>query len=392
MKAITTVWFKELSDTFRDTRTMLTSLLMGPLLGPLLTMGLMAMIVAQQAERAEKRLQLPIVGAEHAPNLVAWLAGRGVDVKPAPADPEAAVRNQDHDVILKISAAYADNWRASRPALVEIIHDSSRGQQTGVAVSRVRELLATYDRTVGALRLLARGVHPSVSSPLAVSERDIATPQAQIGMILSFLPYILILASFLGSAHLAIDSTAGERERQSLEPLLATPVAPSSIMSGKLAAASTFALLGLVLTLLAFKLSVPLMPTERIGFALDLSWLAVAKLFVVLFPLVLFGACLLTLLAAFAKSYKEAQSYMSLLILLPMLPPIILMVSPVKTNLWMLAVPFLGQNQLIMMIVRGEVISPAQWATAIGAGLVLATLTWVIAANLYRREQLAISA
>lgn len=392
MKAITTVWAKELTDTFRDTRTMLTSLLMGPLLGPLLMMGLMSMMVAQQADRAEKRLELPIVGAEHAPKLVEWLKGRGVDVKPAPADPDAAVREQEHDVILKISSDYGDDWRASRPALVEIIHDSSRAQQTGVVVSRVQGLLATYNGTVGSLRLLARGVHPSVSSPLAISQRDVSTPQAQIGMFLSFLPYILILAGFLGSAHLAIDSTAGERERQSLEPLLATPASPAAIMSGKLAAASTFALLGLVLTLLAFKVTFPFMPTERIGFALDLSWLAVGKLFAVLFPLVLFGSCLLTLLSAFAKSYKEAQSYMSVLILLPMLPSIILMVSPVKTQLWMLAVPFLGQNQMIMMIVRGEAIDLAQWATAIGAGLALATLTWLIAANLYRREQLAISA
>jgi sodium transport system permease protein len=124
----------------------------------------------------------------------------------------------------------------------------------------------------------------------------------------------------------------------------------------------------------------------------DLGLLAALKMFVILVPMALFGAALLTLISAYAKSYKEAQSYTSLLLLLPMIPTMVLLVNPVKTENWMLAVPFLGQNQMIMKVVRAETISLVEWSIAIGAGLALAAIVWALAARLYQREQLAISA
>ena len=191
--------------------------------------------------------------------------------------------------------------------------------------------------------------------------------------------------------HLAIDSTAGERERQSLEPLLATPVARTAIMSGKLGATVVFALVSLALTLVAFKLSSMFFGGGKMGLRIELSMLTTLKLFLVILPVVLFGSALLTLLAAFAKSYREAQSYLSIMMLLPMIPSLILMVAPVKTKLWMLSVPFLGQNQMIMKILRAEPVSMTEWGVCLGAGLALAALLWAITAGLYRREQLAIS-
>ncbi len=156
---------------------------------------------------------------------------------------------------------------------------------------------------------------------------------------MAFLPYLLILTSFLGGAYLVIDATAGERERNSLEPLLATPAKRAVIMSGKIMAACTFGLISLVLTLAMFKLSFQFAPS--LGIKLDVSFWALARILLVLLPIVLIGTCLLTLIAAGAKSVKEAQSYMSVLMLVPMLPTIILMVNPVKNQLWMIdgAVP-----------------------------------------------------
>lgn len=392
MRAILTVWTKELLDTFRDRRTVLTSLLMGPLLGPLLLAGMLSMMVSQQVDRAERPLELPVAGGEHAPNLIAWLKREGVLVEEAPADVDGAIRRQDEDVVLVISPDFAEDWRANRPALVEVVHDASRAQQTGVTISRVRGLMAQYSSEIGSMRLIARGVHPFVPSAIAVAERDLSTPEARSGMMLSFLPYILILGAFLGAMHVAMDSTAGERERQSLEPLLATPAARAAIMSGKLAAAASFALIALTLTLAAIVLTFPLMPTDQIGMKIDLGVVSALRMLAVLVPIALFGAALLTLISAFAKSYKEAQSYTSLLLLLPMIPTMVLLVNPVKTEPWMLAVPFLGQNQMIMKLVRGEVIAPIEWIIVIGAGLGLATIVWIMAARLYSREQLAISA
>lgn len=392
MRTILTVWSKELLDTFRDRRTVLTSLLMGPLLGPLMLAGMLSMMVSQQVDRAERALELPVAGGKHAPNLVAWLKREGVVVEEAPADVDGAIRSQDEDVVLVISPDFAEDWRANRPALVEVVHDASRAQQTGVTIARVRGLMAQYSAEIGSMRLIARGIHPYVPSPIAVAERDLSTPEARSGMMLSFLPYILILGAFLGAMHVAMDSTAGERERQSLEPLLATPSARAAIMSGKLAAAASFALIALTLTLAAIVLTFPWMPTDKIGMKIDLGLFAALRMFAVLVPMALFGAALLTLISAYAKSYKEAQSYTSLLLLLPMIPTMVLLVNPVKTEQWMLAVPFLGQNQMIMKLVRGEAIGAIEWVIVIGAGLVLAGLVWAMAARLYSREQLAISA
>ncbi len=391
MKAAWTVLKKELLDLFRDRRTVMISLLMGPLLGPALMVGLITLIASKEMDRAEKPLKLPVIGAEHAPNLVSWLSTMNVEILEAPDNPEAAIRNQDKDVILRITAEYAEAWRKSRPAPIEILHDSTR-QDARTPVRRVEALLQTYDRQMGALRLVARGINPAVGTPVLVQHRDLSTPESRAGMLLAFLPYILILGGFLGGAQLAMDATAGERERQSLEPLLATPAARGAIMSGKLGAAAVFALLSALLTLLAFKACFSFIPASVLGFKIDISWLAIAKLFVLILPIAVFGSCLVTLLAATTKSMKEAQSYMALLMLLPMLPTLVLMVSPVKNQLWMSAVPLLAQNQLILKVVRGEVVSGAEWAITLGAGVLLAGLVWLIAARLYHREQLAISA
>lgn len=391
MKAVWTVLKKELLDLYRDRRTLVISLLMGPVLGPLLMVGLITMIANKEMERAEKPLKLPVIGVEHAPNLVDWLSTMNVEVKPPPADPDADIRSQDEDVILRIPAEFGEEWRKSRPAPIELIFDSTR-QDARTPVRRLEALLQTYDRQMGALRLIARGISPAVGTPIQLNKRDLSTPESRAGMLLAFLPYLLILGGFLGGAYLAMDATAGERERQSLEPLLATPASREAIMSGKLAAASVFALATTVLTLLAFKLCFAFLPASMLGFKVDISWLATFKLLALIVPIAVFGSCLVTLLAATAKSMKEAQSYMTLLMLLPMLPTLVLMVSPVKNQLWMAAVPLLSQNQLILKVIRAEPISGSEWALALAAGFLLAGIVWFIASRLYHREQLAISA
>ena len=389
MKALLTVWHKELLDLFRDRRTLMISLLMGPLLMPALILGIGKLASDRISTQLEKPLTVPVVGASHAPNLVAWLEGQNIVVAPAPADPDEAIRSQSEDVVLRIDPKYGEQWRGSMPAVVEILHDSSR-EDAQIPVQRLRGLLQNYGQGVGALRLVARGISPTTGEPLRISDRDLATPEARRGRALAFLPYILILTTFIGGAYLVIDSTAGERERQSLEPLLATPAARATIMSGKIVAACTFGLISLVLTLLMFKLSFAIAPT--LGIKLDVSWWAMARILLVLTPMVMIGTCLLTFIAAGAKSVKEAQSYMSVLMLLPMLPTIILMVNPVKNQLWMLTVPFLAQNQMILKLVRSEAASLEEWAAYLAAGFGAALVLWWLAARRYLDEKLAISA
>jgi sodium transport system permease protein len=243
---------------------------------------------------------------------------------------------------------------------------------------------------VGALRLLARGISPTTSQPLRISDRDLATPEARRGAALAFLPYFLILFSFLGGAALVIDATAGERERSSLEPLLATPAAREAIMSGKILAACTMGVFSILLTLIAFKVSFMFAPD--FGIKLDVTSWTVARILLVLVPMIVIGACLLTLIAAGVKSVKEAQSYMGVLTMLPLLPTMILLVNPVKNQLWMLTVPFLGQNQMILKLVRSETVTMTEWGAYLAAGFGAALVLWWLAARRYHQEKLAISA
>lgn len=390
MMTLITVMLKELVEIFRDRKIIINGLLVSPLLFPVLILGIGALAENRARTQLESELKLPVVGAEHAPNLVAFLATQNISAEPAPEDPEALIRNQDKDVILRIDAGYGAAWRESRAATVEILHDSSR-QDSQIPVRRVERALQAYSRQAGAVRLLARGIDPSLGSAVAITYRDLATPEAKRGMLLAFLPYLLILTAFLGGAYLVMDATAGERERQSLEPLLATPAGRGAIMSGKIAAACVFGMIGLLLTLLSFKLSFAFVDSGPFK-GVDVSMLAVAKLLLILLPMVLIGTTLLTLISASVKTLKEAQSYMAFLMLLPILPTIILMVNPVKNAAWMFATPFLAQNQLILMVLRAEPVTPLQWAIYVGAGFGLGALLWLVAARLYHREALAISA
>jgi sodium transport system permease protein len=390
MKALMAVMRKELRDLMRDRRTLYIALLMGPLLLPAIMIGLGGLASKKISSQLEKTLEVPILGVEHAPNLVAWLEGQNLRAEPAPSDPEAAIRRQDEDVILRIAPDYGEDWRAGRPALVEILHDASR-EDSRIPVSRVMGLLQAYGDSAGALRLLARGVSPTVGKPLRVAQTDLSTPEGRQGQAMAFLPYLLILSAFLGAgALMVIDATAGERERQSLEPLLATPAARESIMSGKIAAACLVGLVSLLLTLIAFKIGFQLAP--GLGGKADVSLAAIAQLLLVLAPTVLLGTTVLTLISASAKSVKEAQSYMTILMLLPMIPTLVLMVNPVKNQLWMLAVPFLSQNQMIMKVLRGETTTAGEWAFYLAVGFGLGVVLWLLAARLYHREKLAISA
>ncbi|MCE2943578.1 MAG: ABC transporter permease [Xanthomonadaceae bacterium] len=393
MNAFKTLWAvatKELVEIFRDRKILINGLLLSPLLFPVLILGMGSLAENRARTQLESPLKLPVVNADVAPNLVAFLATQNIVVEPAPADPDALIRRQDKDVILRIDEAYAEDWRASRAATVEILHDSSR-QDSQIPVRRVEVALEAYSQQAGAMRLMVRGVDPSLGTAIRATYRDLATPEAKRGMALAFLPYLLILSAFLGGAYLVMDATAGERERQSLEPLLATPAGRGAIMSGKIAAACAFGMLGLLLTLLSFKISFGFVDSGPLK-GVDVSMLAVAKLLLVLLPMVLLGTTLLTLISASVKTLKEAQSYMAFLMLLPILPTIILLVNPVKNALWMFATPFLAQNQLILMVLRQETITPTQWGVYLAAGFGVGALLWGIAASLYHREKLAISA
>jgi sodium transport system permease protein len=338
----------------------------------------------------DKPLDIATIGRENAPNLVRFLAAQGLNAVDAPKDLTAAIRDQQIDVALRISPDFGKDWAEGRPALVEIVKDSTR-RAADIPSMRLQTALAGYNQQVGALRLLARGVDAQVARPLDLATQDLATAEAKRGQVLSFLlPVLLTITSFLGGAYLVMDTTAGERERQSLEPLLATPAPRSAIVSGKIVAACVVGMASLLLTLLAFKLSAQL-SSSGAGRQLNMGFLPMAQMLLIMLPMLFIGTSLLTFLSAAAKSMKEAQSHMTWLMLLPMLPGYALMVYPLKSELWQFAVPFLAQNQMLLKIIRHEAISAQMWGVYLAAGFGLAAVLWYAAVRRYHQERLAIS-
>lgn len=389
--ALLTVMRKEWLDFFRDRRTFLLSLMVAPLLYPLIFLGIGKLTQMRAETQLEKTLSVPVVGMERAPNLVKFLASYGIEAKPAPADIDARVRAQQEDLALAIDAEFAEDWHAGKPAKIDIITDTTR-RNGDVKVTRVTKVLEAYGNGVGAMRLLIRGIDPGIAAPINVGTRDMATPEAKNSQFMSILlPMILTIFAFIGGAHLAMDTTAGERERQSLEPLLATPASRAALVGGKMLAAALLGLASILLILVSFKVSATL--ASGMAKQMDVSFLAMGKLLLTLLPLVLIGTALITALAAGAKSMKEAQSHIMWLMMLPMLPAYGLMAYPLKdTAVWQYAVPFLSQNQLIQKITRGETASMEQWALYLASSLALAALLWALAVWRYRQEKLAISA
>lgn len=391
MKTAAIVFMKEVRENLRDRRTVLNTFITGPLMAPLIFVLVIHFAIAKQVEKAEQPLPMPVIGAQYAPNLVEALQQLGMVVKPALADPQAEVRAQNANVVLRISAGYGKAWRQGEPAQVELIYDASQSD-SAQAEARLEQMLKGLSQRTASLRLLARGLSPALAQPIAIAQRDQSTPQSRGGLLFAMLPYFFILGAFIGGMALAIDTTAGERERQSLEPLFANPVPRWQILAGKLGATSLFALTTVFLSIVAFAQVGHFLPADKLGMVLDLGVRFTVTVLIAMLPLVLLLAAAQTLVAAFAKSYREAQTYLSLLMFLPAIPSVLLSILPVKAKLWMYAIPVVGQQTVILRLMRGEAVAATPLLICVACTTIAALIVCAITARVYQSERLAISA
>lgn len=392
MKASLVVFLKEVRENLRDRRTVINTLLTGPLMAPIMFVILINTVITREIDKADQPLSLPVAGAENAPNLVAALKQNNVDVKPAPDDPERAVREQDADVVLRIPKDFDKAWSKGDPAQVEVVYDQSQ-RDARSSVDRLRGLLEGYSQRGGAMRLLARGLSPNIIKPLTIAERDQSTPQSRSGTLFSMLPYFFILGCFVGGMALAIDTTAGERERQSLEPLLANPAPRWQIVLGKLGATTVFAITTVIVSIFAFSIVGRLMPTEKLGMSLEIGMGFVPYALIAMLPLAALLATLQTIVAAFAKSYREAQTYVSLIMFfVSIIPTMILTFLPIKQQFWMYMVPLMSQQMTITRLLRGEFVPMSGLAVGFLCTSLGVAILAVLTVRVYRSERLAISA
>ena len=390
LHTIATVFLKEMCESLRDRRSLLNALLVGPLLGPIMFVVVIKVVVAREIQRAEQPLPVVVIGAQYAPNLVSALEQAGLERKPEIEAPEAAVRAQTVDLVLRIPADFGDSWRAGKSAQVELLFDSSR-RDIGSSLQRLRTMLRVYTAQQGSLRIVARGLSPEIARPVRIAERDQATPQARGAALFAIVPYFLVFTALMGGMFLAIDATAGERERQSLEPLLTNPVPRGHILLGKLGAISTFSLTSVLLNLLAFTVAGTVLSRGVESFPVVMDLRFALGLLPLMLPLTLLIAALQVLVTAFAKTFREAQTWLGLMQLIPTLPMVLVMVLDVKPVLWMYAVPLLGQQIAAMQWLRGVGITGPEAGLCIVSTLLASGLAYLAVRRIYESERLAIT-
>ncbi len=390
MGALKIVFFKEVLDNFRDRRTLISALLMGPLFGPILFALVINLSLKQSLSDMDEALELPVIGSEYAPNVLRYLESMNITIVAGPEDRDAAlraVRDGTHAVVVIIPESISEDLAGTVPVRIEVISDQSN--KTGERESRrARRALVAYSREIAALRLTVRGVSPLVMRPLNIDTVDVSTPSGRSGMLLGMMSYFFIFALLTGGMNLAIDGTAGERERGSLEPLLCLPVTRDHLIIGKILAACLFMALSLFLSLLSFYVTLKFIPLEKLGMTPNFGPDVVVVGFFLLLPFTLLGAALMTLVASFTKSYKEAQTWLSVVLLAPTLPILIASILMVRSSTALMFIPSLSQHLLLVNLIKNEPMNMLHVGVSVLGTLALGVAATFVCARLYRREGL----
>jgi sodium transport system permease protein len=376
---------KEWLDMLRDRRTATVTLVSSIAAGPIFLL-LIFNLIASQAERA-RDLTLPIAGAEYAPALVAFLERQQVSVTEAPSDYDAQIRRGDLDVVLIVDDEFGADVARGKPGTVRLVFDRSR-DRARPAIEQAETLLRAYNRLWGDQRLMLRGVTVSVANPLRVETSDLATPQQSGALVLFLVAYYGLFASVMGGMAVALDTTAGERERQSLEPLLMTPAHPAEIVAGKWLAVCAFNALVVALTLTGFYVTLAFAPLPPVGVPFLFGSREFGRFLIVLAPMILMLPAILLYVGSRARAYKVAQANVSVLLFLVSLIPLVQLFLQRKEPAWIMFVPVSAQYSLLNTSLRGEAPPLASLALSWLAPAALMALALVAVARRLSRESM----
>ena len=374
---------KELLDAMRDFKSLATALFM-PIFFALFSLGSMHFIVSMQ--QSNDQIILPVQGIENAKPLVDWLTEAGITVIAASGNPEEKILSKTYDVMLIIPENFPENFRQQRPATVDLLSDHSSSKTQG-KVRKVRQLVNQWSTKIGSIRLLTRNISPTIARPAVINDINVSTDQQVAAKILASFPMFTLLIVFASGIGMASDMTAGERERKSLEPLLINPVPYTYVFFGKWSAAVlvTFCitLFGIGLQILSINVA----PLEELGLRLAMGWSQFALIMFIVIPVIFLASALQLLVSLFARSFKDAQSYNSLIVLLPVIPGLYLTFSSGSAEYWQMLVPILGPTALIVDVIGGEPIAIQHAIIAGGTSLVITTLLVFLGILLLKRER-----
>lgn len=354
-RAMGTVFVKELKDALRDRRTLMAVFVSSVALGPLMLVGL-SQLVGSYENRAESRT-LVAIGLDAAPTLRNYIERQTYLVKQPPVDWEARLRDSKlGDPVMVVPADFEDALAHGQAPRVQLVYSSANGRAQG-GVRAVEGLLQGFDQEQAGLRLIARGVAPGILDVSRVDEHDIADSASRAAQLTGMVPIFVLMAILYGSLNAAMDTTAGERERGSLEPLLATPASRAAIVIGKWGAAFALGLLIAVLSCLSFLPAQSLLRSESLAALFRFGWVEAACFIGLLAP---FAAALSALMMAVAircKTVKEAQASNVVLTMAVSMTPMVGLFNQEGESPWNLWVPPLAQTTLMNRVLKNAPIS-----------------------------------
>lgn len=380
------VYAKEIVDALRDRRTLVVVLLSSVLLGPLVLVALSG-LVATFESRAEQR-QVWIDGVANAPTLINFLQRQTYTVRTAPADYERGLRDATFaDPVVIVPADFEAKLAAGESPRLEIVSDSAN-KRSEASAGRVQRLLQAFSRERGLLELALRGVAPELADPVRVDERDLASTATRGAQLTAMLPFFVLMAVLYGALNAALDSTAGERERGSLEPLLMNPTSRLAIVLGKWGAVASVGMLIAVLSCFSFIPAQWLLRSDTLA-ALFQYGLREALLFLaVLLPFAAAVSALLMAVAIRCRTFKEAQANTTVVVLVVSLLPLFALFNLGGEARWHLWVPALAQNVLMSRVLKGEAIGAEGVLVPLFVCIVLAALGIVAVARMLRSAAL----
>lgn len=378
------VFIKEALDAIRDRRSLMAVagyVLMGPVL------IWISFTAISERESVATTLEVAAQGVDALPGLTTALAAQ--DIELIAKDDAQAVVADGGDIILglRVPDGALDDLHSGKPVRVEMILDESDNGARR-AQRRLQQALGAWSQELTTLRVIARGVSPSLLQPLDVQTVDLSTSAERAALLLGSFQIFLLIAAFVGAMNVVIDMVAGERERHSLEILLAQPVNTLSVLTGKWLVATAFGALCGVLTTVALALIIPRLPIAELGIAHTPTLHGYALMALVAAALAPFATGLQMVAASFARTFKEAQTYLSISFILPMFVAMGIQMLQPDPQTWMQLTPMVAQQQLLDQILREQWPTFADYVLGLGPTLLIGLVLMWLAALLHRREQI----
>jgi sodium transport system permease protein len=385
---VITAWWavfrKELIDGLRDRRTILTMLFTGIAMGPI-ALVLMANYVSSIEDKSAAKTVM-VDGIDRAPPLANFFARNGITPVVAPADyREAITRGTLQEAVIVVPTDFVSRYERGQTIDVQLLFDDSRtGSQPSIRLADTA--LRGFSRETGIVRAIARGLGPQVLQPINVDRVNIATPKQQAAILLFIIPMFGLLGSVIGCLSVALDTTAGERERGSLEPLLMNPSPPVALVAGKWSVVALFGASVVVLMFAGFAIATRFVTSDKLSALFAFGLPEFVRFVVLAAPFAAMIGALLMLIATFGRTYKEAQTYASYVALVVnFIPMVTIFLAPAEAR-WQLFVPGLAQQLVMSRILRGDVVGPIDYLVPLGVAATITLACLLLLSRLLRRE------